>query len=222
MATRRKPKTKKAPRQSRPSSRTAVEAPRRAARGRSQFTEALESVARFLKATGFAGAVIGGVAVIARGFARSTIDIDATVAAPIDEVGSLVKVAATVGLTPRITGAQRFAKENLVLLLRHQATGVPVDVSLAQQAFEIEAANQAEEISFDGVLIPVPSLTALLIYKLVAGRPQDIRDVEALLSTRGRFDADVIERTLTEFDQILETSRLDEFHVLLGARAARR
>ncbi len=215
MAARRKPAAKKAPRRGRQTRRRAVEAPRRSPVDRSPFLEALAAVAQFLAATGRPAAIIGGVAVIARGFARSTIDIDATVAAGIEEVEELVKVAAKQGLTPRISNAARFARENLVLLLHHRATGVPVDVSLAQQAFEQQAAAQAEVISFDGVMIPVPSLTALLIYKLVAGRPQDMRDVEALLKTGGRFDSDAVEKTLWEFDEILETSRRAEFRALV-------
>jgi hypothetical protein len=95
---------------------------------------------------------------------------------------------------------------------------VPVDVSLAQQAFERSAAIHAEEVSFEGVVIPVPSLTALLIYKLVAGRPQDLRDVEALLKTGTQFDSQAISKTLKEFDEILETSRAEEFRRLLKAR----
>jgi len=196
-----------------------VEAPRRLSRDRSPFSEALAAVARFLKATARPAAVIGGVAVIARGFARSTIDIDATVAAGIETVGKLITLAARQGLTPRIKDAKRFAQDNLVLLLHHRATGVPVDISLAQQAFEIEAATDAEEINFGGVTIPVPSLTALLIYKLVAGRPHDMRDVEALLSTRAPFDSIAVDRTLGEFDEILETSRQSEFRSLLRARS---
>ena len=159
--------------------------------------------------------VIGGVAVIARGFARSTIDIDATVASSVEDLGTLVKIAAKSGLTPRIAGAAKFAREHLVLLLQHRATGVPVDVSLAQQQFEIDAARNAELVSFDGVAIPVPSLTALLIYKLVAGRPQDLGDVKALLLTKAPFDRALIDDTLAEFDAILETSRREEFRVLL-------
>lgn len=212
MVSRRKPGTTKASRRSRPARRRAVEAPRR------PFREALEGVARFLKATGRPSVIIGGVAVIARGFARSTIDIDATVAASIEEVGELIKIGAKQGLTPRINNAEPFARENLVLLLEHRATGVPVDVSLAQQAFERSAAIHAEEVSFEGVVIPVPSLTALLIYKLVAGRPQDLRDVEALLKTGTQFDSQAISKTLKEFDEILETSRAEEFRRLLKAR----
>jgi hypothetical protein len=188
-----------------------VEAPR----SQSPFVEALAAVARFLETTGHPAAVIGGVAVIARGFARSTIDIDATIAASTDELGRLIKVAAKEGLSPRIKGAQRFAEENLVLLLSHRKTGVPVDVSLAQQAFEIEAATHAEKVSFNGVVIPVPTLTALLIYKLVAGRPQDLRDAEALVSTPARFDTKAIDQTLADFDEILGTSRRQEFRSLM-------
>ena len=75
--------------------------------------------------------VIGGVAVIAHGYARSTVDIDAGVVAGPEAIGSLLETARKYGLLPRFAWAEDFARENLVLLLEHASTHTPVDVSLA-------------------------------------------------------------------------------------------
>lgn len=109
-----------------------------------------------------------------------------------------------------------FAAENLVLLLRHASTGIPVDISLALQTFEAEAAAQAEPRTLGKVGVRVVPLTALLIYKMVAGRPKDLEDVRALLATGEEFDAAAVVSTLEEFDALLDTNRASDFRRLLG------
>lgn len=85
---------------------------------------------------------------IARGFPRATIDIDATVATSVDDVNHLIAFAARLKLVPRIDDASQFARDNLVLLLEHAIFGVPVDVSLALQPFEVDAAKHPERVTF--------------------------------------------------------------------------
>lgn len=183
-----------------------------------KFTAALADLMRLLDTVGHPGIVIGGIAVIAHGFARTTGDIDASVLATPDDIESILRCAKRVGFAPRVTHAADFARENLVLLLRHQATGVPLDLSLGLQAFELEAAESAVERSFAGVRVRVPNLTSLLIYKLVAARPKDMEDARALLATGERFDAAHVERTLAEFDELLETNRAEDFRALVRRR----
>ncbi len=182
------------------------------------FLEALEAVAGFLSGTGRPGAIIGGVAVIAHGFARTTVDIDASLVGEPADVGQLLAAAKRHGIVPRIEGAEVFARENLVLLLEHRPTRTPVDISLALQPFEIEALEAASVAKVAGVRIRVPSLTDLVVYKLLAGRQQDLRDVEVLLSTGKSIDNQRIEEKLAEFDAILETDRLGEFRQLIERR----
>ncbi|MBL9038064.1 MAG: hypothetical protein JNG84_06090 [Archangium sp.] len=63
--------------------------------------------------------------------------------------------------------------------------------------------------------IRVPSLTGLLTYKLVAGRPKDLADVDALLRGRGAFDKAAVREQLAEFDALLDTDRVGDFDRLL-------
>jgi hypothetical protein len=95
-----------------------------------------------------------------------------------------------------------------VLLLRHVETGVEVDVSLAQLEFEGVALRAAVLKPFGRAKIRVPELTDLLIYKLIAGRPKDHEDVVELLALQPRaVDARRVERTLRDFDELLDTDR---------------
>ena len=224
MAARRKRSQPKAARRERPPRARDLAKDRpahRTAADKGQFQQALAAVARFLDASGRPTAIIGGVAVIAHGFARFTADIDACVVADPAEVGDLVQIARRFGLRPRIKDAQAFARANLVLLLEHAPTKTPVDLSLALQPFELEATEAAEVVVFAGVRIRVPSLTALLVYKMLAARPQDLNDVVALLGTRSRFERERVEALLAEFDALLDTNRLGEFRRLVSDAAHR-
>ena len=80
--------------------------------------------------------VIGGIAVIARGVRRMTTDIDAAVRGDQVDVASVLRALATKRIAPRIDDAERFAAESLVLLLRHETTGIEFDVSMAWTDFE--------------------------------------------------------------------------------------
>ena len=208
MAGRKKRLQSTAPRKNRSSRPRAVGAARGA------FSRALGAVMQFLDALERPSAIIGGVAVIAHGFARTTADIDACVAIGFEDLPLALKTAQRSDLRPRVPDAVQFARENLVLLLEHRPTGTPVDVSIAQQPFEIESARRAQSVNFAGVSLRIVSVTALIIYKMLASRPQDLQDVEALLAGRERIDRREVESVLSQFDRILELDRLGDFRRL--------
>ena len=223
MADRRKPKEPRETRGGRRPRAKAMATPRARARegSASAFRRALSTVARFLEATSRPAAILGGVAVIAHGYARFTADIDIAVVAQPEDVEELLAEARKVGLTPRIRNAAHFARENFVLLLRDAKSGVPIDMSLALQPFEREAAQRAEARVVGDVTVKVMPLAAMLIYKLIAGRPRDLDDARALIATGVGFDAQTVEATLAEFDAILETDRAIEFRRLLESSPKR-
>ena len=79
------------------------------------FLDALRAVADTLTELAVPTMVIGGVAVIARGVPRSTVDIDATV---LIDSAELDRVAATCrrhGIAPRVDDAIGFARSHQVL-----------------------------------------------------------------------------------------------------------
>lgn len=87
--------------------------------------------------------VIGGIAVIARGVPRDTVDIDAAVWGEGVDLAMVLRVLAAQGIVARIADAEAFAAAHQVLLLRHTATGTPLEVSLAWLPFEREAIDHA-------------------------------------------------------------------------------
>ncbi|MGH8479442.1 MAG: hypothetical protein ACREXK_07695 [Gammaproteobacteria bacterium] len=117
------------------------------------------------------GMIIGGVAVIALGFPRTTVDIDATVRAPLDDLDALVWRLGRAGIEPRMGAAIDFAKTNHVLLMKHRDSGVPIDISLAVLPFEEEAIAHRRMIDVGGLRLAIPRVDDLLVYKMVASRP---------------------------------------------------
>lgn len=159
---------------------------------------------------------------IAHGYARTTDDVDVAVVALPDQVDVVLAAARAHGFAPRVADAASFAKQNLVLLLEHRATGVDLDVSFAVQDFERAAAELAVVRELGGVRLTVTPLDALLVYKMVAGRAKDVDDVRGLLATGAVVRQNFVDSTLREIDALLDTSRADDFRVLLDEHARRR
>ena len=141
-----------------------------AAHGDRLLQGALRDLASALTATGARWMVIGGIAVIARGARRFTADIDAAVRGDEVDVDTLLAVFAKKRIAPRIEHAARFARENLVLLLRHLPSGVEFDVSLAWTEFEHEAIAAATVAAFGPVKAPMARPEDLVVFKAICTR----------------------------------------------------
>ena len=151
---------------------------------------------------------IGGVAVIARGVARLTVDIDATVQAANLQLEGVFQTLARHDIGPRIEEALEFARERQVILAVHEPTGTPLDISLAWLQFEEDAIKSSEEMNYAAVRIPVAQAEDLVIYKLLACRPRDIDDAEKLLLLYGnKVRLERVRHVLREFCEVLEDTK---------------
>ena len=169
------------------------------------FLDALASLQRALDAAPASSMVIGGVAVIAHGIPRLTVDIDATLAARGVDLDVLNAAFFRHGITPRITDAIAFARQRHVFLGVHERSGTPVDVSLAWLPFEETALLNAEICDYAGVRIRIPRPEDLLIYKLIASRPRDIDDAEGLLTLHAAaMDLARVRTVVNEFAALLD------------------
>ena len=175
----------------------------------SRQQRALADVTRVLERLDYPAAIIGGIAVIAWGRARATEDVDVAISAPLEDLTEIFQAFLAAGFESRNADALGFARESLVLLLRHKATGIPLDLSLAQLLFERAALQAAVARPWGKLSIKVPRVSDLIIYKLIASRPQDLLDVEALLDLGHEVDDARIDATLREFDALLDTDRAD-------------
>jgi hypothetical protein len=125
--------------------------------------------------------IIGGVAVIAAGVPRQTIDIDAAVLGRGSDLVSVIATLERHGIAPRIADALQFARDRQVLLLRHDASGVTIEVSFAWLPFEEEALSRAIPTDIGGTTVRLARPEDLIVYKAAAWRDRDRSDIERLL-----------------------------------------
>jgi hypothetical protein len=142
--------------------------------------------------------VIGGIAIIARGVRRMTADIDAVVQGDRTDVPSLLRLLARKRIVPRIDDAEAFVRESMVLLLRHDPTGVELDVSFAWTVFEHDAIEASTDATYGNVVAPMARAEDLVVLKAMAARPVDIEDASALLLMHKDIDLDRVRRRLGE------------------------
>lgn len=179
--------------------------------------EALQALAAALRQIKAPGMIIGGIAVIARGVPRLTVDADATVWGEQIDLEDLFQTLGQHQIVPRIQDALKFARERQVLLLRHDPSGTPMEVSIAWLPFEKEALEKATLIRFAGIEIPVATSEDLVIYKALAWRDQDRYDIERLIVLHGKaMDLERIQSFVEQFAEILEDpQRVQEFNRLV-------
>jgi len=188
------------------------------------FLDAVRALSEALTELAAPWVVIGGVAVIARGVPRFTVDVDATVVGSGLSIERIFEVFDRHAIVARIPSALAFAQERHVLLLRHDPSGVPLDVSLAWLPFEEEAIRTAMERDYGGVPVRVPRVEDLIIYKMVAARTRDLEDVERLLLLHAaRLDVARIKRIVVEFAEVLEDrTRVEALERLLRSAGLER
>jgi hypothetical protein len=150
------------------------------------LTETLRDVAAALAEIDAPSMIIGGVAVIAAGVPRETIDVDATISGRSSNIDSVLSVFARHGIVPRIKEAAAFARERQVLLLLDSKSGITIEVSFAWLPFEEEALARASHIDLGGVAVAVAIPEDLVVYKAAAWRDRDRSDIERLLALHGK------------------------------------
>jgi len=167
-------------------------------RGELRIQQALAAFVSALEGSSIPWMVIGGIAIIARGVRRMTTDIDAVVRGDRVDVSTLLRLLAKKRIVPRIDDAAAFVRESMVLLLRHDPTGVEFDVSFAWTAFEHDAIEASTDASYGNVVAPMARAEDLVVFKAMAARPVDIEDASALLLMHKDIDLDRVRRRLAE------------------------
>lgn len=181
------------------------------------FLAPLRAVQELLDAFGGRGVIIGGIAASLLGKPRFTADIDAVFLLELDEIPRLLQLAAASGIQARIAGAQAFARKNRVLLLRHIASGIDIDISLGILPFEKEMVARSQSLYLGGLQLRLPSPEDLIILKAVAHRPQDMLDIDSVLASQPALDKKYIRSWVQQFAEALEMPELwEDLSVRLG------
>jgi hypothetical protein len=154
------------------------------------------------------GMIVGGVAASLLGRPRMTQDVDALAALPEDRWPMLLAKATAHGLAARIEDPLAFAARTRVLLMRHEPSGIDIDLILGGLRFELDAIAAATPHRFGHLTIRLPRVEDLMIMKAIARRPRDMLDLEALMDRHPQADLDHVRSFLQEFAHAASMSDL--------------
>jgi hypothetical protein len=148
----------------------------------------LSDLGAWFKTEGASWVVIGGVAVSLLGRPRPTRNVDALVSMSARRWPKFLEAGERLGFVPRRPDYLPFARETKVLQMRHQKSGLDVDIVFGSLPFEHEALARATWADLGEILIPLPCPEDLIVMKAVAHRPQDLEDIEAILASHPRIN----------------------------------
>jgi hypothetical protein len=151
-----------------------------------------------------------GLAVALVGRPRVTRDVDAVAIIDEGRWPRFLQAGADFSFVPRIPELLEFARRNRVLLLRHEKSGVEIDISLAGVPFELEAIARAKKTKVGRLKLPVATPEDLIVMKAIAHRPNDLTDIHSLLDVHPNLDVAHIRKWVDEFAQVLEMPELYE------------
>jgi hypothetical protein len=184
------------------------------------FLQPLAAWQRLLSRIKYPGIIIGGIAASLLAVPRFTADIDALIIFPLEKLQKLIELAEKEGFIARIPKALDFARCNRVLLLRHQASGINLDLALGCLPFETEAIKRRIEFKIGEIAIDLPSPEDLIVLKSVAHRPKDLFDIQAIIKTHPHLNQRYIKKWVRQFAKLLEMPELwDDIVKLLSTTA---
>ncbi len=167
------------------------------------FEVALD-IQTFCDAQGWSSCFIGGIAVQRWSQPRVTSDVDLTLLTGFGKEASFTE-ALLRRYKPRHADSAAFALRSRVLLLK-SAGGIGIDISFGALPFESLAIARASRFEFaPGVELRTCSAEDLMVMKLFASRPIDIRDAEGIaLRNDQKLDWRYIEEQLTPLAEAKE------------------
>ncbi|MBI2157763.1 MAG: hypothetical protein HYU26_12800 [Candidatus Rokubacteria bacterium] len=152
----------------------------------------------FLTGHGIPYAIIGGIAVQRWGQPRLTRDVDLTILLrPGSEEAALRQIVAA--FPARLEDAIAFALEHRVLPVDVPGCG-EADISLGLPGYEEDVIARAVAYDLgDGRQVRLCSAEDLIVHKALAGRPQDVLDIEGIVARHGAtLDVAYVRRWLDE------------------------
>ncbi len=173
--------------------------------------EAAWEIHQFLAQHRLPYAIIGGVAVEKWSEPRFTRDVDLTVAAPLTTGSAPLVRLITRHFPSRSANPVDFAGKTRMVLIT-ASNGVEVDISLALPGYEDQLFARTVDHEIDpGKNIRLCSAEDLIIHKAVAGRPQDISDIQGVVYRQGeKLDVGYIRQWLNDFAEALANPEIVE------------
>jgi hypothetical protein len=172
--------------------------------------KAIWEVHQFFASESIPYVIIGGMALQWWGEPRFTRDVDVTILVNLGKEEVVVKKILS-AFSPRISDAYKFALKNRICLVQSKE-GYEIDISLGIPGYEKKVMKRSVECRLDKKhIVRICSAEDLIIHKAVAGRPQDLSDIEGIILRQGKkLNVKYIQKWLKEFSDILEMKELLE------------
>lgn len=172
--------------------------------------DALRALMNWFESEQINGIIIGGVAASLLGRPRLTHDVDALVKLEEERWPEFLSQGTRYGFRPRIGDPLAFVQKSRVLLLKHSATHIDVDIVFAALPFEEESIRNATALEVEGLTVQLPRIEDFVIMKAVAARPKDLIDIESLLDAHPNLEYKRIRKVVQEFSEALDMPDLIE------------
>jgi len=144
------------------------------------------------RAAGVRYVLVGGIAVLAWGQPRTTMDIDSIVSLRKDQVEGLV--ASLVRHRLRARGED--FHDSLDVTVHAEDSAFHVDVKLSDSEETERELERAREESFEGGRLRIASPEDTIAWKLRFGSPQDVADARSIwIRQQGRLDLQALKGT---------------------------
>jgi hypothetical protein len=148
-----------------------------------QLEDALQSVVLVLEEQRLPYMLIGGMANLVWGEARTTQDIDITVQVdPAVLPHTIIRLLRLFQALPENPIA--FVERTRVLPIV-TANGIRADIIFAELPYQEEAIRRARPIALGNTVVQVCSPEDLIIHKIISERPKDLDDVKGIIRAQG-------------------------------------
>ncbi|MEX2175933.1 MAG: nucleotidyltransferase [Pirellulaceae bacterium] len=175
------------------------------------FHQALSDLDAWLTEANVPGVVIGGVAVALLARPRLTRDLDIVVLVDESQLQAFVEHGSRHGFILRRSDAVAFAVANRVLLMRHLASSLDLDVSLGMLGFERDMIASASTLVFSGIAVRVPRPEDLFLLKAIAQRDRDLNDLSGIVARVKKLDVQYIRQRAKQLAEVFERPELPAF-----------
>jgi hypothetical protein len=182
----------------------------------------LDDLVRWLNSGRVPGILIGGVAASLLGRPRTTRDVDVLIILDAPHWQTFLDAGVAFGFKPRISEPIEFAGKSRVLLVRHEPSGIDVDVVFGALSFEEEAVRHQVVVDIGDLRVPLPTPEDLIVMKAVAHRPRDLIDIQSILDAHPDVDLKQIRHWLDEFSAALDSPGIydDVYRLLANVKPA--
>jgi hypothetical protein len=108
------------------------------------------------------------------------------------------------GFASRRADVHSFAQQTQVLQMRHQKSGLDVNIVFNSLPFENEVVAGKTWVDLGGIKIPLPRPEDLIVMLAVAHRPRDLDDIGAILDTQPSLNLTAMLNWVQKFATALE------------------